>query len=192
MSEIADNIVDRIQKGEKNALEELFRACYEDLCGYANGFLKDADETEDVVQEMFFQLWEKREELNITSSVKSYLYRSIHNSCLNKIKHLKVVGEHENYERSTSFDSVDFDENMEYVELEQRVNNAINDLPPERKKVFELSRREGLKYKEIAEHLNISVKTVENQMGKALKYLRESLVDLVGIVVLIIFIKYLG
>jgi RNA polymerase sigma-70 factor (ECF subfamily) len=185
------HIVEQIKAGDKAALEELFKDYYEPLCGFANTFTKDIDDAEDVVQEMFFQFWAKREKLNITGAVKSYLYSAVRNACLNKIKHLKVVREHEHYDAANDSNSIGVDEELEYSELQDRVDAAIDELPAGRRKVYELSRNEGLKYKEIAEQLNISVKTVENQMGKALKHLREALKDLVGVILLLIIIKFL-
>lgn len=166
-----------IAAGDRTAFEALFRQHYRALCAFAYGYVKDADRGEDLVQDLFFRLWLDREKVQITTSVKAYLYASVRNRCLNEIKsggRLVVLNE-ENDDHANE-DGPTEDEHTERI---ARVQAAIEELPEERKKVFKLSRYEGLKYHEIAERLGISVKTVENQMGKALKTLREELADLV-------------
>jgi RNA polymerase sigma-70 factor (ECF subfamily) len=164
-----------IKAGDQSAYESLFRACYADLCGFANQFVKDIDAAEDVVQEMFVKLWESRATLSIDRSVNSYLYRAVRNTCLNYLKHQQVKQEHLlHVERS---DSATHEDPLSELELQQRIDKILDGLPTECRRVFELSRSEGLKYKEIAEKLSISVKTVENQMGKALKRFRTELKD---------------
>jgi RNA polymerase sigma-70 factor (ECF subfamily) len=158
--------------------EALFRTHYSALCSYANGFLKDVDASEEVVQEMMFRLWTGRESLVINSSLKSYLYRSVRNGCLNVLKHLDVREEYKSFRERENVDSQRSQEDeMIISELEVRIREAIDRLPVERRKVFILSRYDGMSYNKIAEKLGISIKTVENQMGKALKTLREELSD---------------
>ena len=161
----------------KADFEELFNTHYSNLCAYANNFLKDVDASEEVVQEVLFKLWTNRESIIITSSIQSYLFRSVRNASLNVLKHVNIredyKAQHE-YERDDELSSED---EMIVSELDQKIRAAIDQLPIERKKVFILSRYDGLKYKEIADKLNISVSTVENQMVKALKFLREELKD---------------
>lgn len=161
----------------KSDFEELFNTHYSNLCAYANNFLKDVDASEEVVQEVLFKLWTNKDTIIITTSVQSYLFRAVRNASLNVIKHVNIREDyklHHEYEMQNEQSSED---EMIVSELEQKIRIAIDQLPIERKKVFILSRYEGLKYKEIAEKLNISVSTVENQMVKALKYLRNELAD---------------
>ncbi len=161
----------------KTDFEKIFNAHYSILCAYANNFLKDADASEEVVQEVLFKLWTNRESIIITSSIQSYLFRAIRNASLNVLKHVNIREDYKvqnEYERADELSSED---EMIVSELDQRIRAAIDQLPIERKKVFILSRYDGLKYKEIADKLNISVSTVENQMVKALKFLREELKD---------------
>ncbi len=162
----------------KGGYEALFREHYEGLCIYAHFYLKDYAAAEEVVQDLFFNLWKKREELEITTSIKSYLYKAARNHSLNVLKHIEV---RENYkkmnEEHRSESELQGTNELEAVELEERIKAAIDQLPPERKKIFLMSRYEDLKYREIAEKLNISVKTVEAQMGKALRFLKEQLSD---------------
>lgn len=171
-----------IAAGDRSAFEALFRLHYGPLCAFAAHYVKDVDKAEDLVQDLFFRLWMDRERTKVTSSLKAYLFRSVRNRCLNA---LKVQGR----VRSIN-DEVDVPADPEerseedFTERTARVHAAIEGLPEERRKVFKLSRYEGLKYQEIADRLGISVKTVENQMGKALKTLREELADLMPVTIL--------
>lgn len=162
----------------KQGYEALFREYYQPLCAYVHFYLKDRAASEEVVQDLFFNLWKKREDLEINTSIKSYLYAAARNHSLNVLKHIEV---RENYkklnEESRSLQESQVQDGIEASELEKRIKNAINQLPPERQRIFLMSRYEDLKYREIAEKLNISIKTVEAQMGKALKFLKEQLSD---------------
>lgn len=165
-----------IAAGDPAAFEALFRAYYRPLCAFAMGYLKDPDKAEDLVQDLFFRLWSDREKVNITGSVKAYLFTSVRNRSLNAVKAgPRVRSLIEEVDGSVQEEERSEDEHSERI---ARVRSAIESLPEERRKVFKLSRYEGLKYHEIAERLDISVKTVENQMGKALKTLRKELADL--------------
>jgi RNA polymerase sigma-70 factor (ECF subfamily) len=148
------------------------------LCRYAYTFLQDKEEAEEVVQSVFISLWEKRHALEIQTSFKAYLYRMVRNSCLNLIKHEKVKQQHVAHELAVaevSYDSVS--EKVNASELTLKISEAMKVLPEQCRLVFQLSRFEELKYQEIADQLQISVKTVENHMGKALKIMREQLKD---------------
>ncbi len=165
-----------IKEGDKSAFEQLFKTYYKPLCNYTCSIIKNIDESEEVVQNMFYNLWNKRETIQINSSVKSYLYRAVHNDCLNKIKHGKIKSAYaEDYKKSTDGSLEDASKIVQAKELGKQINEAIASLPEQCGVVFKLSRFENLKYSEIAEQLNISVKTVENHMGKALKIMRERL-----------------
>lgn len=166
-----------IAAGDRPAFEALFRLHYRPLCAFAVGYLKDMDQAEDLVQDLFFRLWLDREKVNITTSTKAYLYAAVRNRCLNAVKagsRMRVLNEE--VDDRPQDDERTEDEHTERI---ARVQAAIEMLPEERRKVFKLSRYEGLKYHEIAARLGISVKTVENQMGSALKTLRTELADLV-------------
>lgn len=175
----------------REGFEKIFHDHYNELCSYAKMFLNDLDAGEEIVQEIFVKFWENKENIHIKSSPRSYLYRSVRNSCLNFLKHQKIEEEykhHNEYEREFNLFSVD--DEYEGSELEVKIRNAIEQLPPERKKVFLLSRFEGLKYKEIAEKQGISIKTVENQMGKAIKFLKQELSDYTMFINLLILLIY--
>jgi RNA polymerase sigma-70 factor, ECF subfamily len=165
-----------IAAGDRTAFEALFRLHYKPLCAFALGYLKDPDKAEDLVQDLFFRLWLDREKVQVTISLKAYLFASVRNRCLNALKsgsRLVVLNEALEEHAEDQVRSED-----EHAERIARVQAAIEALPEERRKVFKLSRYEGLKYHEIAGRLGISVKTVENQMGSALRTLRTELADL--------------
>lgn len=170
----------------KEEFEKIFRSLYEELCSYAHYFLRDVAASEEVVQDLFVNLWNRRESVDLQPSIKSYLYRSVRNRCYNVIKHQEVKDRY----RTEQMSSLSAREGIpndggELNELQERINKAIAELPPERQKIFVMSRFEDLKYKEIAEELKISIKTVENQMGKALKHLRLQLADYMPLLILL-------
>ncbi len=166
--------------------ELLFKSNYSKLCAYANLFLNDPDAAEDVVQEVFFKLWKNREELEIQTNLKSYLFRAVRNGCMNLIEHIQVRDSYKvvNEEDIKDAESRYIDEAI-VSELEEKIRETIEQLPTERRKIFIMSRFDGLKYREIADQLGISVKTVENQMYQALKFLRDNLVDYLPLLILI-------
>ena len=147
---------------------------YPHLCSFALKYVGTSEDAEEIVQEVFFKVWENVESIAIKTSLKSYLYGAVRNGCFNFIKHQKVKlahAEHEKHVRQNYFQK----DLLEIDELREAILNAVDKLPERCREIFELSKYEGKKYKEIADQLNISIKTVENQMGKALKMLREDL-----------------
>lgn len=177
-----------ISRGDKAAYEQLFRQYYKPLCNYAYTLVKDKDEAEEVVQTVFYNLWNRRENLEITGAVKPYLYRAAHNDSLNRIKHGKVKRSYAgDYLKTAEQASPDASRSLHAKELNVRIREAIDALPEQCGHVFKLSRFESMKYAEIAEQLGISVKTVEHHMGKALKVLREQLKDYLTILILLLF-----
>jgi RNA polymerase sigma-70 factor (ECF subfamily) len=181
------DIIPLIAKGNKNAFEFLFKSHYANLCGYAVKYVWDLQQAEEIVQDLFYNLWSKRSDLYISSSIESYLFRAVRNACLNYLKHKKIRDEYASNVIQAFSAGTGLDENpVETLELKKKIDESIDSLPPERKRIFLLSRSEGLKYKEIADKLGISVKTVEAQMGKALKFLREELKEFMVILLLIL------
>lgn len=175
-----------IKEGDETAFEMIFRTYYEPLCNYAYSFLLDRDEAEEIVQAAFIAVWEKKENIIIETSLKSYLYRAIRNSCLNAIKHSKIKRKHAEEAVFTSDRSHDLvSQSVISAELDQKIGDALLALPEQCRLVFKMSRFEELKYAEIADQLNISVKTVENQIGKALKIMREQLKEYLPILVIL-------
>ena len=142
---------------------------------------------EDIVQDVYLKFWKKHENLKPDLAAKPYLYVAVKNTSLNHIKSAKRNSNVEDEQANVIFvNNETAIDKMEFEELEQKILDAINELPPKCREVFRLSRYEELSYKEIAESLDISVKTVENQMGKALKRLRESLHTYIKMAVLLI------
>ena len=191
MQIIEKQVVTYFKIDDESAFEQLFRAYYPRLCAFASTLLDDRAEAEEVVQTMFCRLWEQRTSLEVTSSVQAYLFRAVRNASLNQIKKTQIrdaykVMNLDNLNQNPEFQPDRITESA----LSQRIEKAIADLPEQCRLVFKLSRFEEMKYKEIAEHLNISIKTVENQMGKALKRLRLDLVDFLCFVV--VFLNFMG
>src|SRR5688572_14380955 len=177
-----------LSEGDITTFEMLFRTYYQPLCNYAFTFLQDREDAEEIVQSTFILVWEKRDTLAIRTSVKPYLYAMVRNACLNVIKHEKIKQKYAVEEMALADRShEDVTHAMASHELEYRIKIAMEELPEQCRMVFKLSRFEELRYAEIAEQLNISVKTVENHMGKALKIMREQLKDYLPL--LLIFMK---
>lgn len=169
----------------------LFDTFYEVLTRYAFTFLNDNDEAEDIVQNVFISLWENRMKVDIHTSARALLYKSVYNASLNRIKHLKIKTKHANeamYTQELSYQH----QNLDQKELTNKLNQALEILPEQCRKIFEMSRFQQLKYQEIADQLNLSIKTIENQMGKALKIMRSELKDYLPIILLIISKSYNG
>jgi RNA polymerase sigma-70 factor (ECF subfamily) len=169
--------------GDLTTFEMVFRDYYQPLVQYGNTFLKDADETEDVVQQVFVSVWEKRAQLEIHTSVRAFLYKAVHNACLNRIKHYKIRAVHAEEWKATQTHA-DTSNQLEADELQEKIHVAITLLPEQCARIFKMSRFDHLKYQEIADQLGLSVKTVENQMGKALRIIRESLKDYLPLLIL--------
>lgn len=182
--------INGLKHSNEEVYEQLFRCYYERLCNYANTILKDEDEAEEIVQSTFLALWEKRLEVDIHTSIKSYLYRVVHNTCLNRIKHQKVKQSHTEYYQHQE-ETLDCSASDQLVgkELQLQINKAIDMMPTQCRTVFELSRFENLTYAEIADQLQISIKTVEKHKMKALRILREQLKDYLPLLFLFLFSK---
>lgn len=159
-----------------SSFETIFKTFYKGLHQYAFTLIKNESAAEGIVQQVFLKLWEKKDELLIDVSVKSYLYKSVYNHCLNFIKHQQVKLVHEKYVTKQPLSLAEGAEGKVLgKELQSHIQAALNELPPQCGAIFRMSRFEGLKYQEIADQLGISVKTVEAQMGKALRLLRVKL-----------------
>ena len=163
-------ITGRIRKGDIGQFELLFRSSYVSLVRYAKTLIKDHDTAEEIVQDLFFRLWQDREKLNIESSLNGYLFRSVHNRCLHYIEHNKVVERHaEEMSYQPARNPGKSSDILNYKELQEKIARILERLPERCGKIFYMNRFEGLKYSEIAEKLSVSVKTVEANMGRALK-----------------------
>ncbi|MDQ8052623.1 MAG: RNA polymerase sigma-70 factor [Pedobacter sp.] len=177
----------QIKNGNKAAFDEVFLTHFKNLHAYAYHTVKDRDEAEEIVQNVFVRIWTKREQLKVDGFLKPFLYRSVHNECLNYIKHQKVRANLTVHYADAALHTGNLNGEIMATELERHIHSAIASLPEKCREVFQLSRFEQLKYQEIAETLNISIKTVENQMGKALKILRVKMVDF--LILVFLFLK---
>jgi len=176
MAKVTDPIIfQQIKKGDEAAFSRLFDAYYSALCLFANKYLQDMDLARSLVQQVFIDLWTKRERITVSTSVKSYLYTTVKNRCIDVLRKTKATSEIS--ESVENLNQTPFRDLVEEAELNDRINASINQLPEKCREIFLLCRFEGMKYSEIAEKLGISVKTVEMQMGIALKKLRDSLSD---------------
>lgn len=178
-------VIPLLRNGDEKTFELVFRKYYESLCHYAYMLLQDNDLSEDVVQKVFVNLWEKRANLKVEVSLKSYLYKSVYNNSMNEIKHQKVVQNHKK-DLNTNDLLVEPVGQVTTKELEKSIEKALLALPEQCRLIFKMSRFEELKYKEIASVLGVSPKTVENQMGKALRLMRENLSEFLTIWILLI------
>jgi len=173
-----NEIIRGIRQGDIKQFEALFRSSYASLVKYAKTLIKDHDTAEEIVQDLFFRLWQNKEKIKIESSLNGYLFRSVHNRCLHYIEHLKVVERHAqemSFEQNITAESPS--DVLHYKELQAKIAKTIEKLPERCGKIFCMNRFEGLKYSEIAEKLSVSVKTVEANMGKALKEFRKVLTE---------------
>ena len=166
---------DRLREGIEEGFDAIFRAHYAALVGFADSILKDRPAAEDVAQEVMLELWRRRSNVVLETSLKAYLLQATRNRALNRIRHRKVVTRADPLAVSPApaphADRLVLEEEMDLV-----VRRAVRELPDRCREVFELSRVHGLKYAEIARTLEISIKTVEAQMGRALRTIREKLV----------------
>ena len=172
-----DQLAMRIRIGDELAFELLFRKYYLRLCAFANKYLNDFEEAREVVQEVFIKIWEGREDINPEESLCSYLFKITSNRCINRLRHKKVESKYIEIYKLVYVENREISpiESLLADEQNDKINFALKKIPPKCRKIFDLSRVEGLRYSEIATTLSISVKTVEAQMSKALKILRVEL-----------------
>lgn len=175
MDEIrSDEIFGAIRRRDHSVFKQLFESYFKKMTFFAEYFLMDRDEAEDVAQEVFVELWNKAPELADISNLKSYLFVQVRNRCLNKLKHLHVEDHYKEWlleaQAYAEIPEVEIDQ-----ELLQRVYDVIEELPDQSRLIFKSCVLEGKKYKDVAEELGISVNTVNTQMKRAYKYIRTRL-----------------
>ena len=182
--------INKLLMRDESAFEEVFKSNYKSLHAYAITLLRDEMTAEEIVQNVFYKLWERTDNLSIKGSLRAYLYRAVHNEALNHLKHMKVRSEHQLYVSHNNNESAEHaGKKIQLKELEAKLQAALNDLPEQCRTIFQMSRFEELRYREIADRLDLSVKTVENQMGKALKILRTKMAEFLTLILLFINIK---
>lgn len=165
------------ENDDYTAFEKIFKQTYKSLCGFAFKVVHSHELAEEIVDDVFYNLWRTRKKIHITTSFKFYLITSIRNRSLDCLRKMKKE-RYSNLENASRLPStqVTAPEHMAYQELSRKIDLAIESLPKQCRLIFLLSREQELKYKEIAQMLNISIKTVDTQMGRALKYLREAII----------------
>ncbi|GGH81640.1 RNA polymerase sigma-70 factor (ECF subfamily) [Filimonas zeae] len=189
--ELSSGVIQMVKAQDEQAFEQLFRTYFKSLHSYAFTILNSEAVAEEMVQQVFYKLWEKKEQMDVHTSVKAYLYRAVHNESLNYLKHHTIKSKHQTYAMQQQQNNYEHSagEKLAGRELEQQIRQALNDLPEQCRTIFQLSRYEELKYREIADQLGLSIKTVEAQMGKALKLLRLKLADFLAIMLTILLYR---
>lgn len=168
--------IKQLRAGEEHAYEMLFKSYYTELVMHANRYLYDFESSREIVQDLFVHIYEKRHHLDINSSLKSYLFRSTQNRCINFINAQKTRNKYIDHIKSKNLIKENsLEKDLEAAELEYNLLAAIGELPPKCRMIFKMNRFEGLSNGEIAERLELSKRTVETQITKALKILREKL-----------------
>jgi len=169
------DLQDRLRQGDHAAFDTLFRATYGQLVGVTQSVVRDHAVAEEIVQDVLLELWRRREDLVVEDSLRAYLFRAARNRALNHLRHAAVERRGEPYARGDASVLPRADARVSASEINVALKRAVAELPERCREIFELSRVHGLKYSEIAQTLGISIKTVEAQMGKALRLLREAL-----------------
>lgn len=182
-----DDLLSRIKEGNEQAYKTLFDIYYSQLSMFARKYIGDTDIAREIVQEVFVKIYENRKKILINVSIKSYLYQSVKNACLNYLKKEKVHNEHHQQILYQNKDQeVLYQDFIETSELEVKIFDAINELPERCREVFTLNRIEGKRNKEIAQELKISIRTVETQISNALKHLRTKLKDYISVLLILV------
>lgn len=184
-----------MQQADHSDFERLFKKHNKELCDLAYNLVRDKDAAKDVVQEVFLKLWKNRSGINLEDQIKHYLFKATAHTALNHLRFSRKIVKLEDDVLKNAVTSPQITE-VGYKELEVRAREAVDKLPPKCRAIYLLSRHEGLKYQEIADTLNLSLKTVENQMGIALEKLREELKTFItldtGILAILISLGLLG
>ena len=175
------NLWKKVKKGNIKAFEILYKCYFPSLCLYSYGLIPDAELVKEIVNDVFLKIWDKRSEIDIQCGIKPYLFRCVHNACLD---HLRLKRNLRQYQKTDITDKISelADPDEEYIfqqialkRLENDVSMSIDQLPDKCREIFILSRYELLSYTEISERLNISVNTVKTQISRALDILRVNL-----------------
>ena len=187
---ISPQVIKRLKKGDMLAFEQIYESYSESLFHFTFYYLKDTAESEEIVQDVFLRIWEIREEIDENKSFKSYIYTMTVNKVYNHLKHQVVEQKYESYllHYSHAFSETP-ETSMNYKELDQKINTLLDRLPDQQRNIFNLSRVEGLPNPKISEKLGLSIRTVENQIYRATKFLKQHLKDEYHLAIL--FIIYL-
>jgi RNA polymerase sigma-70 factor (ECF subfamily) len=167
--------VNKIRSGDSSAFEELFNLYCQQLINFARRYVLDKQIAENIVQDVFVSIWQSRTNLDPSKMIKAYLFTAVKNNSLKHLRHLKIENKGIDDSPTYIYDDERPDKKLDEKEVELKIHHAINELPEKCREIFKMNRFENLKYAEIAEILDISIKTVETQMGRALKKLRDRL-----------------
>jgi RNA polymerase sigma-70 factor (ECF subfamily) len=174
--ELEQVTITALKEGSVEAINLCFDLYYAALCSTANYYVKQPTIAEEIVQGVFVDFWINRENIPINSSVKGYLTTSVKHDCLDYLKHKKIEEQYADHFKNEIMDSYeDIFEDLINKDLQIALNSAINKLPKQCREIFMMSRFKYMSYKEIASTLSLSLKTIENQMSKALKVIRTEL-----------------
>lgn len=180
--EIERDLIIRFINGDETAFQRLFRFYYPGLVIYSKQFTTDRMEAEEIVQDLFVRLWQKHQQLTPSDSLKGYLFSSVKNGSLNFLKHKKIEEKYIRKITDLSSSHLAYDPDLYVVsELQEKIRNAIDLLPEKCREIFMMSRMAGMKNEEIASELNLSKRTIETQISKALKTMRVELKDYAGL-----------
>lgn len=169
-------LLSRISKGDKAAFSVVFTAYYADLVMFAFTFLKEKEASEEIIQDVFVKLWDNRESLEIKSSLKSFMLKSVQNKCIDMLRHKKIKNRYS--DEILNYPVIHENQTEDYIlhsELEGIIGKLLQELPEKVNQAYVLNRFDGYTYSEIAEKLNVSVRTVEVRISRALGFLREKL-----------------
>jgi RNA polymerase sigma-70 factor (ECF subfamily) len=167
-----EELIQRIKDDDAKALIILFERYFSALCRFACRFVKNANLAEEVVSDVFLNIWLKKEKIQIKINLKTYLYTAVRNQSLNYVKKNKIyLEEIETVVKENKISDLDADKSITYEELKNEIDILLQQLPEKRQVIFKMNRIDGLSYKEIAEILSISIHTVQNQMVAAVKFL---------------------
>ncbi len=173
---IEQRLVVRLRKGESRAFDEIFNLYSRRIYHFAYSFLKNKQDSEGIVQEVFLRVWKNRKNIDEYYSLKAFLFTISYNLIIDKFRErVKDIKYREFLKKNAINFEFETDKKIEYSDLNELYTNAVEHLPKRRKIIYKMHRVEGLSYREIAKKLHISIKTVENQMTSALKFIRERL-----------------
>ncbi|MBK8056056.1 MAG: RNA polymerase sigma-70 factor [Saprospiraceae bacterium] len=181
MSDIIPQIK-HLRVEDKALFEQIFSDHYDGMFRYCMTMVQNQSDAEDIVQSVFMDFWQDKHKLVIHTSIQAFLYKSVYFKCMNRIKREKVSQKYIASVSSQDANTSDSDPAI-LQEVTEKINEAIDALPDQCRKIFTLSRYEGMRYQEIADHMKLSIKTIENQMGKALKNLRIHLSDYLQVII---------
>jgi RNA polymerase sigma-70 factor (ECF subfamily) len=191
------HLLSGLQSGDEETYIFLFREYYVSLCAYSQRYVGRKDIAEEIVSEIFFKMWSNRKSLKITDSIKGYLFRAVANNSLYHLRKVKKEKSLEEYlsaraienNRSAAYPDEIVEQSLAMEVIHNQIEEAVNHLPTQQQRAFKLKRFEGKKNKEVAEEMELSVKTVEMHLSKAMTTIRERLKDTLPAFLLFMLLK---